>query len=64
MQRGVLGDPDHGEDFFEVWAEPEAIDLLTLLACRDHHLDHQRDAAGIQVLHLREIQQDTLDAVR
>ena len=63
MEGGVLGDADHGEDLLEVGAEAEGADLLSALAGGDHHLDDQRDAAGVQVFDLGKVQQDALDGV-
>ena len=40
MQGGVLGDADHGEDLLEVGAEAEGMDLLSLFAGGDHHLNY------------------------
>src|SRR6202789_1445398 len=47
MERGVLGDADHGEDFLEVGAEAEGVEGLAALAGGDHHLDDQGDAGGV-----------------
>src|ERR1700733_6027642 len=57
---GVLGDVEHGEDFLEVRAEPEGMDSLSLFAGRDHHLNHQSDAAGVEIFDLGKGQKNAL----
>jgi hypothetical protein len=63
VERGVFGDAYHGEDFLEVGGEAEGLDLLAALAGGDHHLNDESDAARVQVLDLREVEDDALDVV-
>jgi len=58
MEGGVLCDADHGEDFLEVRAEAEAVDLLAFFAGGYHHLNHQSDTAGVQVFDFGKVQKD------
>jgi len=60
---GVLGDADHGEDFGEVRRQAERIDLLRGVCGLDQHLDHERDAARIDVIHFCKIQQNQLGRI-
>ncbi len=59
-QAGVLGDAHHGEDFGEVRREAEGVDLLAGVRRLNQHLDDERDAAGVDVVHFGEVQQDEL----
>ena len=40
--------------------KPEGIDLLSGVRGFDQQLDHQRDAAGVDVIHLGKVQQNQL----
>ena len=53
-ESGVLGDAHHGEDLGEVRRKPEGVDLLAGVRGLDQHLNHQRDAARVDVIHLGE----------
>ena len=63
MQRSVLRDADHREDLLKMRAEAERVNGLATFFGRDHQLDDERDAAGVQVFDFRKIEQDALDAV-
>ena len=45
MKLGVFGDADHSEDLLKMRCQSKGLDHLPGLACSDHHLDDQRDAA-------------------
>jgi hypothetical protein len=62
-QPGVLGNAHHGEHLGEVRRKPEGIDLLARVRCFDQHLNHQRDAARVDVIHLGKVQQNQLGRI-
>ena len=59
-QARVLGDAHHGKDFGEVRRQAEGAHILPRVRGLDQQLDHQRDAARVDVIHVREVQQDEL----
>ena len=60
----VFCDSHHGEDLLEVRGEAKGLDRLAAFVCRDHHLDHEGDAAGVEVFDLGEVEEDAFRAFR
>lgn len=58
VERRVLGEAEHGEHLVKMRREAEAEHLLRDLAASHEDLDDEGDAAGIQIGHLREVQED------
>src|SRR6185312_5438547 len=64
MKAGVFGNAYHGEDLLEVRCKAEGLDGLAVFAGGNHHLNDECDAARIEILHLRKIEEDAFGAVR
>src|SRR5882757_6019078 len=60
IKRRVFGDAHHRENLLEVRRQAEGGNLLAVLVRLHQHLDHQRDAAGVDVIHLGKVQQHRL----
>src|SRR5260370_30309032 len=60
VERGVLGDADHGEDLGEVRGETADGDGLAGFAGLHEDLDDERDAGGVEVFHAFEVEQNML----
>src|SRR5579863_10383737 len=61
-QARVFGDADHGEDLGEMWGETEGVDFLAGVGRFHEELDDERDAAGVDVIDLGEIEEDQFDS--
>ena len=59
-QPRILRNPDHGENLGEVRRQPERKNFLPGVRGLNQHLDHKRNAARIDVVHLGEIQKHEL----
>jgi len=58
IEFGVLRDAHHREYLLKMWREAKGADLLRGLVRFHHHLDHECDAAGVDIVDTAEVEKN------